>query len=785
MTTVTTAQEQTAISPVVEIQRGGVEIVDRLAEEWREICHQAPGEQPFYRPEWVAAYLRNCCPKNRFIVATARCAGRLAAVLPLVEERSFFLSGLPVRKLRGASEQYSWRFDVARRAGPEGDAAVPAIWGALRELSGWDVIELPDVPEGGVAEQLLEAAQLDGFPTGKSDYMFTPLIELTQPPATESSQFMPRSSNLQRSLRRILRKLTTQGSLLLERHEQADSRLLQRFYELERGGWKGQEGTAIASESTTRRFFDELAQISAQFRYLSLYFLELDGRDVAAHFGLSYGGHYFMVKCAYDESYAQYAPGHLLVHLVLRDCAERGLTLFDFMAHSDEWKCKWTSEFRRHAYCYIFSDSLYGHLLHATKFKLKPALKRAVRPAVYDRGEPAANLGAESNVKVAPLDGEISAKGGPKTVVVKAEPGNVELVDRLATQWRALCEEGPYDQPFYRPEWIAAFLRAFAPRKKLLLVTARTGGRLKAVLPLIEERTLFSGVPAKMLRGAYNVHSCRFDLVRAPGADGDAAVLAVWNFLKERRDWDVIELQEVPEGGAAEKLIATAHADGFLTGQRESTHSPFIPLTHGNEETEWWLERTDAKFRANLRRRTRKLAAEGPLALRRFDAADPEALQRFYDLELRGWKGREGSAIACHENTRRFYDEVARNAAQFGYFSLYFLEWNGTLLAGHFGLAHRGRYFVPKLAYEEACQQHAPGHLMVNAVLQDCAQRGFLEFDFLGGWASWKEEWTKERRTLSYWYVFRPTPFGRLLYSSKFKLRSALKKVAIIKRERE
>ena len=378
-------------------------------------------------------------------------------------------------------------------------------------------------------------------------------------------------------------------------------------------------------------------------------------------------------------------------------------------------------------------------------------------------------------MKTPAADGEILTKAGTKTAVVKAERGGFELVDRLAPQWRALCEEGPSDQPFYRPEWIGAYLRAFAPHKKLLLVTARIGGRLKGVLPLIEERALFAGIPAKMLRGAYSVHSCRFDLIRGAGPDGDAAVIAVWNFLKSKQDWDVLELQEVPEGGAAEHLVEAARADGFITGRRESTRSAFIPLTPPGSGEEWWLQRTDAKFRANLRRRTRKLIAEGPLVLKRFDTVDPEALQRFYDLEFRGWKGREGSAIACHENTRRFYDEVANNAARFGYFSLYLLEWNGLLLAGHFGLTHRGRYGVPKLAYDETHQQHAPGHLMVNAVLRDCVERGFSEFDFLGGWASWKEDWTKEWRTLSYWYVFRSSPFGRLLYSSKFNLRSALK----------
>src|SRR5262245_18652163 len=78
---------------------------------------------------------------------------------------------------------------------------------------------------------------------------------------------------------------------------------------------------------------------------------------------------------------------------------------------------------------------------------------------------------------------------------VKAEPvaealsGGVEIIERLAEEWRALCAEGPCDQPFFRPEWIAAYVRAFAPEKKLLILTTRLDGRLRAVLPMVKEWT--------------------------------------------------------------------------------------------------------------------------------------------------------------------------------------------------------------------------------------------------------------------------------------------------------
>lgn len=94
--------------------------------------------------------------------------------------------------------------------------------------------------------------------------------------------------------------------------------------------------------------------------------------------------------------------------------------------------------------------------------------------------------------------------------VAKALSGGVEMIEPIAEEWRALCAEGPCDQPFFRPEWIAAYARAFAPEKKLLLVTARVGGRLRAVLSLVEEWALLRQYiqPGKGLR-SWSRKRCR------------------------------------------------------------------------------------------------------------------------------------------------------------------------------------------------------------------------------------------------------------------------------------
>ena len=361
------------------------------------------------------------------------------------------------------------------------------------------------------------------------------------------------------------------------------------------------------------------------------------------------------------------------------------------------------------------------------------------------------------------------------SVTVKTESGGVEVVETLADEWRRLYEEGGCQEPFCRPEWVAAYIRAFAPKEKVVVATARIGGALRAVLPLVERSAMLCGVPVTKLCGAANVHCCRFDLVRPPGAEGDAAVLALWRFLRDLPGWNVIEFPYVAEGAALEALAGAARMDGFQVGRKESMRSPYLPLSWLGGSKDPLVLQATAGFRANVRRKGRQIRGRGELVLRRGTTADPAMLQAFYDLEQSGWKGRQGTAIACSADTRQFYDEIAREGERFGYLRLSFLDFNGRTIAAQFGIAEGGRYFMPKLAFDEEYRQYGPGHLLIHAILRDCVEQGLTEYDFTGPWAEYKAKWTSSARVHSTITIFQKGLVGSLLHGAKFKVEEGVK----------
>jgi CelD/BcsL family acetyltransferase involved in cellulose biosynthesis len=353
---------------------------------------------------------------------------------------------------------------------------------------------------------------------------------------------------------------------------------------------------------------------------------------------------------------------------------------------------------------------------------------------------------------------------------ISLEKGGLEIVERLTPEWLQLCDEAQDGQPFTRPEWVSAYVRAFAPDDKLVVIAARSKGRLTAVLPLLEQRTLLCGLPATRWSGLANLHSCRLDLLRAAGPRGEAAVAAIWAALKDARGWDFLELSYVPENSSFARMVALAQADGYPAGTRPSWQTPYLSTEGWDGTREFWIKRTGQNFRHTIRRISRKLDDKQPMRLIRVDTADAASLQRFYDVEASGWKGGEGTAVQSQSQTRRFYDEIARAAARYGYFSLYFLEINGELVAAHYGLRYRGRYLVPKCAYDERFSKLAPGHLIVNEILRDSAENGLREFDFLGPAMEWKEKWVPQFRAHSAVFIFRKGLYGSLLHRARFKL---------------
>jgi CelD/BcsL family acetyltransferase involved in cellulose biosynthesis len=367
-----------------------------------------------------------------------------------------------------------------------------------------------------------------------------------------------------------------------------------------------------------------------------------------------------------------------------------------------------------------------------------------------------------------------------KQFSVRVQRGGQELVEQVAGEWRRLCDESGEEEVFYRPEWAQAYLQAFEPKADVILISAWSGDTMRGILPLVRRRIIMSGLPIIQLTLPANVHSLRASLTVCPGEEGRAALHALWQTTKTLPRWDLIDVANVVQDSALERLLLLAESEGYRTARKRTSQTLYLPIGASTAEKSAqppWLAGTRPKFRSHLRRAKRQLEEQGTLELKHYSSADPEALEKFYALEASGWKGAGGTAIKCDPATRQFYNTVAQAAARDGYLSLDFLELNGKPIAGHFGFNLRGRYFLAKAGYDEAFRRFGPGQLLINEILSQTPERGLREFDFVGP-ATWDESrWASARRTNYRVFIFRKNLYGAFLHAIRISARDSVRKL--------
>src|SRR5437667_3982810 len=85
-------------------------------------------------------------------------------------------------------------------------------------------------------------------------------------------------------------------------------------------------------------------------------------------------------------------------------------------------------------------------------------------------------------------------------LALELKQGGLEVLAGFAEEWRELLERGSGGDPYARPEWIIAYLRAYSPRARVVALSAKRGGHLCALLPLTWKKGSFTGIPARKLR---------------------------------------------------------------------------------------------------------------------------------------------------------------------------------------------------------------------------------------------------------------------------------------------
>lgn len=320
-------------------------------------------------------------------------------------------------------------------------------------------------------------------------------------------------------------------------------------------------------------------------------------------------------------------------------------------------------------------------------------------------------------------------------------------------EWEGLADSTGAG-PFVRPGWFKAWWAAFG-RGRLRIITIREGDRLRALLPL-EARGAALASPT-------NWHTPEFGALASDPAGGSALVRAVMEL-----DSRSIAIAFVgPDDVLAQEWDEQAGATGAKTTRRVLQRSPYVDTGGAYEDFENGLAK---KMRVELRRRWRRLEESGSVRLDVRDGSSEleRLLNEGFAVEESAWKGREGTAINSAPETRLFYSEIARWAAQRGWLRLAFLRVDDKPIAFDLCLETAEAHYLLKTGYDPQVRKLAPGMLMRRAMIRRAFEKKLSSYEFLGGDSEWKRQWTEKVRPRHMLHAFSsslPGSIERLLYT--------------------
>ena len=302
-----------------------------LKREWEELLMASPFRNPFLTPTWNENWLRHFGQSLEAKALVFRDLNRnLVALGTFVgSEKEQEGKGF---SLLGSSDVWDYR-DLIIVPGWE-EQVCRSLAGYLRE-SPWQYLELGGISEFSPTARYFPALmQSCGFAVEQE--MEEVAVYLDLPTAWETFLEGLNSKN-RHELRRKMRRLEKEMNFELSKAEDllALSGKMEIFFDLHRKSRKDKE------EFMTPEMKSYFAEIAARFQergWLSLTFLQIEGKEVATFFSFEFSGTEYVYNSGYDPEFSRFSPGIVLAALCIRQAIEKRMVRFNFLRGREKYK---------------------------------------------------------------------------------------------------------------------------------------------------------------------------------------------------------------------------------------------------------------------------------------------------------------------------------------------------------------------------------------------------------------------------------------------------------------
>ena len=332
-----------ALSPVRVLESEDPARLAALGGEWRELFQSGGGVNPFLSWEWQYTFWRAFAQRRPIWILEARDrTNRLVGLLVLTAKGG--LTGarhwwMLTNGLTGADA-----LDILVRPGfgsTVRDAIAHAVAAGLQR---WDFLDLEDLPCGTATVAAFRSAlQPRGVKVEVEPRFACPGFALSGTFAAHLAGFKRRETYQRR--RRWLEKQPGYRIEVVSTPGEAPA-AMEDFLRLHHLRWDVEGGSDGIPRGRVEEFHRDMAPLVAARGWLRLYRLMVDGRSIAAVYGLELGRRFYYYQSGMDPAWSARSPGLVLIGKTIEDAYARKLTDYDFLRGTEPHKLDWATDRR-------------------------------------------------------------------------------------------------------------------------------------------------------------------------------------------------------------------------------------------------------------------------------------------------------------------------------------------------------------------------------------------------------------------------------------------------------
>jgi CelD/BcsL family acetyltransferase involved in cellulose biosynthesis len=289
-------------------------------------------------------------------------------------------------------------------------------------------------------------------------------------------------------------------------------------------------------------------------------------------------------------------------------------------------------------------------------------------------------------------------------------------MQRDVAAWQDLSTRAAEDNVYYAPQYALALLGSVSEHDDVVFVTARDGQRLMALLPVLRPHRALPGLLAAGRAWTSDYTFSANPLLDAAAASSAADALVEGLALLKLSLWTIPTVNI--DGPAARAFIAALERRSIPWLSRAGFGRASLDSSLSFDA--WMEDVVGSKRRRELVRNRRRLEEQGTVTHEVHTSGEGlrRGVEAFLALELSGWKGKRGTALACSDDSRRFALDAFASGSPTARTRVDLLLLEGKPIAAGVIVFAGETGFTVKGAYDEDYARYSAGLLLEVEVLK-------------------------------------------------------------------